>query len=182
MYARPLDRPCLWTKRYPPEFHFQASPLEGLTCASSVRSSRGRPSGSGIPNPVGGPTVGVAPRERVDSHRPKGGHPIPHSTRACRLPRPELSAPGVQAVHPVRVRSRLGGSEGPSPTTETKEAILGPMHTQAHAQGGEPVLSAPPRGRPPSHPEAAAGRSTSPTISLRIVSAVPELSRIAVRR
>src|SRR6266508_2044401 len=156
-----------------------APPPATFTPASSLGEGRARSPGPGLSCHVGESRSRLAfgrvppARKRVDPDRPAGRHPVSRSTRSGRIQGPQRAPRGVQAVHPLRLRGRLGGTERPPPSSETKETVLCPVHAEAHAQGREPILlarprdgttAAPPRGDGgvPAPPDALPGTPLNP--------------------
>jgi len=101
------------------------------------------------------------PRERIDPDRPEGRHPISRSTHSGCIRGPQRAPHGAQAVHPLRVRGRPRHLEGASAQNQEGKAVLHPVPSSTHVEGGEPVLLARPGDRTNRNPDPGDGRSSA---------------------
>src|SRR2546426_1808649 len=108
------------------------------------------------------------PRERIDPDRPEGRHPISRATHSGCIRGPQRAPRGAQAVHPLRVRGRPRHLEGASAQNQEGKAVLHPVPSSTHVEGGEPVRLAPPGDRTKPNPDPGDGRSSAALAALRV--------------
>src|SRR3989454_8535485 len=108
------------------------------------------------------------PRERIDPDRPEGRHPISRATHSGCIRGPQRAPRGAQAVHPLRVRGRPRHLEGASAQNQEGKAVLHPVPSSTHVEGGEPVLLARPGDRTNPNPDPGDGRSSAALAALRV--------------
>src|SRR5713226_7278300 len=100
-----------------PDFHIQASPPATLTPASPLRERRAHPPSLRLSYRLGrfpsrlAPCGVPPPRERIDPDCPARGYPVARPTHSDCVRGPQCTPRGPQAVHPFRLRGRLGRPE-----------------------------------------------------------------------
>src|SRR3989441_8367119 len=108
------------------------------------------------------------PRKRINPNRTERRHPISRSTYPGCIRGPQRAPRGAQAVHPLRVRGRPRHLEGASAQNQEGKAVLHPVPSSTHVEGGEPVVLARPGDRTNPNPDPGDGRSSAALAALRV--------------